>query len=136
MTRSSTNSGTASPAVHSPHSSIPLSPAHSNSSSHPAPHAHVPTSHSAPSHAHHPHHLHHMYGHGHSHLHASHQPMMPGGEGTHGFDDSNPHIPDAVAAAGPTPPVSGAVTPNGRAHFVETLQSKKWGDALVHGSWV
>ncbi|RPD76856.1 hypothetical protein L226DRAFT_532870 [Lentinus tigrinus ALCF2SS1-7] len=122
-TRSSTNSGTASPATHCPHSSIPLSPAHSNSSAHPSTLA-PPPPHSAPPqlHGQHPHH----------------QPAMPHTGMSHALDETHPHMPDAVAA-----PVStvastpGNMTPNARAHFVETLQnkSKSW-DALIHGSWV
>ncbi|KAI0742500.1 hypothetical protein C8Q80DRAFT_1122763 [Daedaleopsis nitida] len=144
MTRSSTTSGTSSPATHNPYSSIPLSPSHSNSSAHPASHPHAHPTHpmSAPPHAHHPHqshqHVAHYYPHGHSHLHTSHQPVMPGGESgpAHAMDDSHPHIPDALAAPTPTAPASGATTPGGRAHFLDTLQSKKSWDALIHGSWV
>ncbi|KAI0702703.1 hypothetical protein C8Q76DRAFT_231382 [Earliella scabrosa] len=147
MTRSTTNSGTTSPAVHCPHSAIPLSPSHSNSSAHPA--SHTPPVHpmSAPPHAHLPHqpHPHHPHAHVHphqthhphapSHLHTSYQPGMPGGESSL-HDDVHPHMPDAVAAPIPTAPSSGAVTPNSRAHFLETLQSKKSWDALIHGSWM
>ncbi|TFK82235.1 hypothetical protein K466DRAFT_578252 [Polyporus arcularius HHB13444] len=127
ITRSSTtNSGTASPATHCPHSAFPL------------PHAPAltpPHSHSAPPHAHH-------HVHGHSHLnpdraHAD-QPAMP--HTGNALDETHPHMPDAVvAAAAPLPTTaagtpSGSMTPNGRWLIVETLQnkSKSW-DALIHG---
>ncbi|RPD52565.1 hypothetical protein L227DRAFT_39596 [Lentinus tigrinus ALCF2SS1-6] len=141
-TRSSTNSGTASPATHCPHSSIPLSPAHSNSSAHPSTLA-PPPSHSAQPHLNgqHPHYPH-GHQHGHSHLNPDRdvrgQPVMPHTDMSHALDETHPNIPDAVAA-----PVStvastpGNMTPNARAHFVETLQNKtKSWDALIHGSWV
>ena len=42
-------------------------------------------------------------------------------------------VPDEIAGAAVTP---GNMTPGARAHFVETLQSKKSWDALVHGAWM
>ncbi|KAI1795442.1 hypothetical protein LXA43DRAFT_42843 [Ganoderma leucocontextum] len=144
-TPSSSTSGTASPAVNCPHSAIPLTPTHSNSSSHPAPTPNLAVVH--PQHAHHHHHHHHHHHYHHPLRPDHHQPAMPcAAEGAplH-TDDPHPHIPDAVApltheGAGPigvAVPMPGNMTPGARARFVETLQSKsKSWDALIHGSWV
>lgn len=69
-----------------------------------------------------------------------HQPAMPHTGMTHALDEPHPHMPDAVVAAPVPATVAGTpgnMTPNGRAHFIETLQNKtKSWDALIHGSWV
>ncbi|PIL26177.1 hypothetical protein GSI_11932 [Ganoderma sinense ZZ0214-1] len=151
-TPSSTTSGTVSPAMHCPHSAIPLTPTHSASGSHPTPSPNPSGAH--PQHAHH--HAHHHHPHHHHHHHHTqrpdnHQPAMPGaaeGAPLH-TDEPHPHIPDVVVheSAGPigvsvgtmpvAVPMPGNMTPGARARFVETLQSKsKSWDALIHGSWV
>ena len=75
--------------------------------------------------------------HGHGHAHGPQQPAIPAAEdvAAHALDAAHPHVPDALVApsAAATP---GTMTPGARAHFVETLQSKKSWDALIHGSWV
>ncbi|KAH9856203.1 hypothetical protein C2E23DRAFT_810523 [Lenzites betulinus] len=119
--RSSTTSGTASPAVHCPHTAIPLATSSSTSSSHGSIHS-APTAHPVP--------------------HAHRQPALPAIESAaaHGLDDAHPRAPDALnVPAARTPPsgsVSGSSTPGGRANFIGTLQSKSAWDALIHGSWV
>ncbi|KAI0655646.1 hypothetical protein C8Q70DRAFT_936078 [Cubamyces menziesii] len=126
--QSSATSGTASPALHCPHSAIPLGPSVSSSSAHgsihsansgsPAPHTpHTP------------------------------QPALPSVESAtavHALDDTHPRVPDAVSTHGhghahslpASGGVSGSATPGGRANFIGTLQSKSAWDALIHGSWV
>ncbi|KAI0641016.1 hypothetical protein C8Q79DRAFT_993938 [Trametes meyenii] len=123
--QSSATSGTASPALHYPHTVIPLATSASSSSSH-------GSIHNAPSasSAHHPHHRV--------------QPALPTTEASaaHGLDEAHPHVPDALSAHTPNPSlppsggVSGSATPGGRANFIGTLQSKSAWDALIHGSWV
>ncbi|KAI0351271.1 hypothetical protein OH77DRAFT_967139 [Trametes cingulata] len=126
--QSSATSGTASPALHCPHSAIPLAASHSASSTHGS-HAHAHGSMSAtPT------------------PHAHRQPALPSLESTtavHALDEAHPRAPDAVSAGtgtGTGTPVAGGVsgsaTPGGRANFIGTLQSKSAWDALIHGSWV
>ncbi|KAI0826501.1 hypothetical protein BC628DRAFT_236229 [Trametes gibbosa] len=118
--RSSTTSGAASPAVHCPHTAIPLAASASSSSSHGSIYP-APTVHSAP--------------------HAHRQTTLPVMESTvvHSLDDAHPRAPDALNVPSATPvsgSVSGSSTPGGRANFIGTLQSKSAWDALIHGSWV
>ena len=128
-----------------PHSAIPLSPAHS-SGAHSTPN--LPGMHP---HAHlHPHHAHSHSPHGHSHMQPQQsQQGVPAAENghlhaVHALEAPHPHIPDAHAhpAGGPAmassagPATPGTLTPGARAHFVETLGSKKSWDALVHGAWM
>ncbi|KAI0371005.1 hypothetical protein BV20DRAFT_943199, partial [Pilatotrama ljubarskyi] len=118
--QSSATSGTASPALHCPHSAMPLATSSSSSSSHgslsapsatPVPHAHR-------------------------------QPAMPSIESpaVHALDEAHPRAPDAMSVPSTGTPVSGgasgSATPGGRANFIGTLQSKSAWDALIHGSWV
>ncbi|KAI8992812.1 hypothetical protein BD414DRAFT_286218 [Trametes punicea] len=122
--QSSANSGTASPALHCPHSAIPLASSGSHGSmAHPSPSATpVPHGHAQPQVL----------------------PAMPAVESTaaHALDASHPQVPDAVSTPQPTASlpasggVSGSATPGGRANFIGTLQSKSAWDALIHGSWV
>ena len=93
------------------------------------------------SHPHHPHGHSHLNPHpDHAHARDMHQPAMPHTGMTHALDEPHPHMPDAVVAAPVPATVAGTpgnMTPNGRAHFIETLQNKtKSWDALIHGSWV
>ncbi|KAI0334229.1 hypothetical protein GY45DRAFT_1243207, partial [Cubamyces sp. BRFM 1775] len=124
--QSSATSGTASPALHCPHSAIPLAPSVSSSSSHGSIHSAAsvtPTS---------------------AHAHAQ-QPALPSVESAtavHALDNTHPRVPDAVSTHGhghglpASGGVSGSATPGGRANFIGTLQSKSAWDALIHGSWV
>ncbi|OSD03801.1 hypothetical protein PYCCODRAFT_200671 [Trametes coccinea BRFM310] len=115
-------SGTASPALHCPHTGIPLPPPSVSASSS---HGSIAGTHStttAPSAT------------------TSPSPLSH----AHTIQDTHPEAPDAVAA--PTPRsatglpasggASGSATPGGRTNFVGALQSKSAWDALIHGSWV
>ncbi|KAH9887003.1 hypothetical protein C8Q73DRAFT_795030 [Cubamyces lactineus] len=128
--QSSATSGTASPALHCPHSAIPLGPSVSSSSAHGSIHSAASGTPTPP--------------HAHVHVHAP-QPALPSVESAtavHALDDSHPRVPDAVSTHGhghslpASGGVSGSATPGGRANFIGTLQSKSAWDALIHGSWV